>query len=85
MQSMIRLYVDDRATVVDIASRLAQSSEWVSAQLRGAGIAVSAGGARRIDVDEDWIEDQYVHEIPIVPKPGPLRTRFPQPRRSAPT
>lgn len=60
LQSIIQSYVDDRHTIVDIATRIGRSPQWVSAQLRGAGVDVAPGGARRMDVDAGWIAEQYV-------------------------
>ena len=60
LNTIKRMYVDERATLADIAASLGRAPESISAQLKAAGIRVSPGGARRLDVDEHWIVDQYV-------------------------
>ena len=56
-----RKYLNDRATLAEIATDIGRSPEWVSTHLRAAGVQVSSGGARRLAVDEDWIVEQYVN------------------------
>lgn len=57
---MTRLYVDENRTTTEIAERVGRTRWWVSTRLEAAGVQLKPGGARRLDVDEHRIIEQYV-------------------------
>ena len=59
VEEMKRLYLEDKMRTADIATRVGMSQSWVYRQLADAGVELRRP---RLDLDEAWIQLQYVDE-----------------------